>query len=493
MKNKYDFVLTPAYCLFNGVAVKNQNGCEITFLINEYEKIELRQRLERAFRSQMEFVLKQSDCPEEFKGNIRVDFIKGSKEELKKCISSFYAGDYETENNHQEGKPFNSHKTIEEREIAAAVILLDTILSDARKKGATDIHIQNNEVKFRVHGKLEYEIKLQKEKTCELIQRIKVLGGLNVVESRKCQDGHFVFNDKEPLYVRVSCVPLIGSCNEAGNESVVLRLLDDTRVPLKLNCLGYDQRQLEIIREFLNLKNGLVLVCGSTGSGKSTTIASILTEITQAFDGGKKIISLEDPPEYVIKGVTQIEIDEVHGNGFEETLNHIFRQDPDVLMIGEIRDELSAKSALRASLTGHLVFATLHTSSAAMSLLRLENLGLDRKLVTSVLKGVIVQELGYVGNNPILMADIAKPGENFSLLVDKESDEEQIDKLFIHTVNSRESIMKSLSVLKEKSVLIPEEDENLTPEIQNRKKKITPVFRKNSFSKKKISGGNLNE
>lgn len=228
-----------------------------------------------------------------------------------------------------------------------------------------------------------------------------------------------------------------------------MRLLDTKRVPLMLGQLGYNGKQLEQIELMSDKKNGLVLVCGPTGSGKSTTLASILVEIEKKDNGYKKIVSLEDPPEYRIPNVTQIKIDE--NNSFNDSLSHIFRQDPDVIMIGEIRDEESAAVALRAALTGHLVFATLHTASAGEAFLRLENLGVDRALLSSVMRGVICQELNYIEGKMRLYADVGVWGRQADCGGGvAHTTAEEINALFTHYTNYSDILDETMQLYAKK-------------------------------------------
>ncbi|MCR4630966.1 MAG: Flp pilus assembly complex ATPase component TadA [Treponema sp.] len=436
------FKLAPAYCLFNGAAVLNQHGSEIKFLLENPDDEILQGRLKRAFYSYLDYARGMKNIPSEFENSPVVYFEKGSRAEIRTCISKIYK---------DEGKNFADSEEMTERkndEAAAAVLLLDSILEEARNRGASDIHIENGNVRFRLLGKLELYISLQKEKSVELIQRIKLLGGMNVIERRKNQDGHFVYGNTNPLFIRVSSMPVYDA-KLFNEESLVLRLLDTSRLPLNLSFLGFSENQLDLIKKMSFLKNGLVLVCGPTGSGKSTTVASILTEIDKWDFGSKKIISLEDPPEYVIPGVSQIQIDEKR-NSFKEALIHVFRQDPDVLMIGEIRDEISAEIAVKAAMTGHLVFATLHTVSAGDALLRLENLGLDRRIIASVIRGVVCQEVEYIDESPHLFADVAFPKEEFEKSVTDlkmSLSAEELNELFLHVDNHASGFVKTLTVM----------------------------------------------
>ena len=328
--------------------------------------------------------------------------------------------------------------------------MLDSILNEARLRKATDIHIEQNCVRLRVNGQLEKLLELQSEKGTELVQRIKLLAGMNVIEKRRCQDGHFVYGNQNPFFLRVSTMSVIGE-NYVGEESVVIRLLDTSRIPLELDRLGFNLVQLERLEFLSHEPNGLILVCGPTGSGKSTTIASILVDIEKSCGGVLKILSLEDPPEYVIPGVTQVKVDE--RNGFSEALNHIFRQDPDIIMIGEIRDEEGAGAALRASLTGHLVFATVHAGNVGEAILRLENLGLPRKLFCPVIRAVICQELDLSREKNQLYADVAEPKESFSSMCMRAESEDDFDLIFEHYTNYQDVLQESMRELSEKQTI----------------------------------------
>lgn len=438
MIQDYKFKLTPAYCLFNGVGIIEQNGSYIRFLLENSSDEVLKGRLERAFKNHIENISKIDSSPDIFRYGMRVEYEKGTRAQLRKLVSVLYKA--EDKNLNAEVK-LNSEK---KNDYAAAVVLLDTILAEARFKKATDIHIEKNIVRFRINGILEKEMKIQQDSCYELVQRIKLLAGMNVLEKRKSQDGHFIYGNKKPLFVRVSSMSVIDE-KEMIKESIVLRLLDTTRVPLSIDFLGFNKEQLNVIEMLEQKKNGLVIVCGPTGSGKSTTLASILTEIVIKKEEKVKIISLEDPPEYMINGVTQIHIDEK--NNYKSALEHIFRQDPDVIMVGEIRDEEGANVALRAALTGHLVFATLHTGSVGECLLRIENLGIERELIASVLRGIICQELNFIDDQIKLYADIGIPVEKFSAKLKSEYGEEELEELFVHYTNYSEIFKKTVEML----------------------------------------------
>ncbi len=451
MNSRFKFVLTPAYCLFNGVAVLEQNGASISFLIENEQNEILKARLKRAFENHLGMIRKLKDCPEIYRRIPAVEFMSGNRSQLRKCVSRLYS----TQGMQSEGMNVSSELAASsdneknQRE-AAAVLLLDSILNEARLRKATDIHIEQNCVRLRVNGQLEKLLELQSEKGTELVQRIKLLAGMNVIEKRRCQDGHFVYGNQNPFFLRVSTMSVIGE-NYVGEESVVIRLLDTSRIPLELDRLGFNLVQLERLEFLSHEPNGLILVCGPTGSGKSTTIASILVDIEKSCGGVLKILSLEDPPEYVIPGVTQVKVDE--RNGFSEALNHIFRQDPDIIMIGEIRDEESAGAALRAALTGHLVFATLHAGNVGEAILRLENLGLPRKLFCPVIRAVICQELDLSRERNQLYADVAEPKESFSSMCMRAESEDDFDLIFEHYTNYQDVLQESMRDLSEKQTI----------------------------------------
>lgn len=456
MNSRFEFNLTPAYCLYNGVAVLEQNGTSIRFLIENEQNEILKTRLKRAFENHLGMIRKIRDCPEIYRRLPAVDFISGNRSELRKLVSRLYStegnaekrtvGRYEAEFGEVASTGSAREAEKSQRE-AAAVLLLDSILNEARVRNATDIHIEQNLVRLRINGQLEKLMEIQSEKTAELIQRIKLLAGMNVIEKRRCQDGHFVYGNQNPFFLRVSTMSVVGQ-KYVGEESVVIRLLDTERIPLELDHLGYNLMQLEHLESIIQNPNGLILVCGPTGSGKSTTVASLLVDIEKRSGDSLKILSLEDPPEYVIPGVTQIKVDEQ--NGFTEALKHLFRQDPDIIMIGEIRDEQSAAAALRAALTGHLVFATLHAGSSGEAVLRLENLGLERKMFCPVLRAVISQELNFLRAKNQLYADIAVPKMSFSTRCLKAKSEDDFDACFEHFTNYSDILQETMRELSDK-------------------------------------------
>ena len=383
MSGKFD--LSVNFSLFNGAVVLESKENFLKIGLTHFEDENLKRKLTKS--AEKFFVEKGVKFSDE-----KIEFVSIDEETLKHEISLRY-GESERENER-------------ENDAREASMLLDTLLRQAEKSGASDIHIEENRVRFRVSGILEEVSELSAEKSRELVRRIKILSNLNVLESRRGQDGQFVFEGKSQVFIRVSCIPAV-SGNLKGSvqsENVVLRLLNVSRVPLSLAELGFSNKQCALLKNALKSENGLILICGATGSGKSTTAASLLTEINSIYDESKKIITIEDPPEYVLDGCTQIRVDEENGMSFSSALRFIFRQDPDVIFVGEIRDSVTARTVLQASLTGHLVFATVHTSGLRETQIRMKELGVDFSEFSSVLRGMIFQKLTFV---------VSDSGKNF--------------------------------------------------------------------------------
>jgi type IV pilus assembly protein PilB len=266
---------------------------------------------------------------------------------------------------------------------------LSAILEFAARNGASDVHIEPLEkelkVRCRVDGVLREVMRLPKNTEPALISRIKILSNLKIDEHRIPQDGQFtVLVDKHPIDLRIAIAPIV------WGEQVVIRLLDKTGTSLKLEDMGYRGRALRHIRKSLERPNGMILTSGPTGSGKSTSLYALMQEI---INNTINIVSLEDPVEYKMEGINQIQVNPEVGLTFATGLRSILRQDPDVVMVGEIRDKETAQLAVQAALTGHLVFSTLHTNSAAGILPRLLDMGVEPFLIASTVHTVIGQRL----------------------------------------------------------------------------------------------------
>ena len=266
---------------------------------------------------------------------------------------------------------------------------LSTILEYAAKSRASDIHIEPLEkqlkVRMRVDGVLREIMKLPKATEAPLISSIKILSNLKIDEHRIPQDGGFtVAVTDKAIDLRIAISPTV------WGEQVVIRLLDKTGTSLMLEDMGYKGRALQTIRRGLQQTSGMILTSGPTGSGKSTSLYALIQEIK---DDSINIVTLEDPVEYKMPGINQIQVNSAVGLTFASGLRSILRQDPDVVMVGEIRDKETATLAIQAALTGHLVFSTLHTNSAAGILPRLLDMGIEPFLIASTVRTVIGQRL----------------------------------------------------------------------------------------------------
>ncbi len=266
---------------------------------------------------------------------------------------------------------------------------LSTILEYAAKNRASDIHIEPLEkelkIRCRIDGVLKEIMKLPKSTEPPLISRIKILSNLKIDEHRIPQDGQFtVAVANKAIDLRIAISPVV------WGEQVVIRLLDKSGTALKLEDMGYHGRALRTIRKGIKQTNGMILTSGPTGSGKSTSLYALIQEIK---DESINIVTLEDPVEYKMDGINQIQVNTAVGLTFATGLRSILRQDPDVVMVGEIRDKETAQLAVQAALTGHLVFSTLHTNSAAGILPRLLDMGVEPFLIASTVRTVIGQRL----------------------------------------------------------------------------------------------------
>ena len=267
--------------------------------------------------------------------------------------------------------------------------LLNLVLMQAIKDSASDIHFEPFEdefkMRYRIDGVLYEMIPPPKHLALPIISRIKVMANLNIAERRVPQDGRIeLMVNGNPVDLRVSVLPTI------YGESVVMRVLDRTNVSLDLDKVGLRRDDLDIFRQLIRKPNGIVIVTGPTGSGKTTTLYSALNELNEAT---VKLLTIEDPVEYDIDGLVQVQVNEDVGLSFASALRSFLRQDPDIILVGETRDLETAEIAVQASLTGHLVFTTLHTNDAPSSIARLLDLGLEPFLITATLEGIIAQRL----------------------------------------------------------------------------------------------------
>ena len=277
-------------------------------------------------------------------------------------------------------------------ESAPIIKFVNALFYQAIKKRASDIHIEvqekRGEVRFRVDGMLSKNADLEKKVVNLIISRIKVISNLDISEKRIPQDGRTQIKIAgETLDVRVSILPTF------YGERVVMRLLMQSSQIPQINELGFDDELIGDVKRLLSTPHGIILVTGPTGSGKTTSLHSFLREVEEPT---KNLITVEDPVEYKSNNIAQIQVNEKVGLTFASALRSILRQDPDVIMIGEIRDEETASIAVRAALTGHLVFSTLHTNSAAATISRLSDMGIEPFLISSSLLGILAQRLSRV-------------------------------------------------------------------------------------------------
>ena len=314
----------------------------------------------------------------------KTTFIKLPEIELTAWISKTFSANEE----------INESKSIDKLEDNATIVnFVNSILLEGIKKKASDIHIEANDgfytVRFRIDGYLKIYSKYYDNRFDEISARIKIMANLNVMEKRKPQDGRITVSlEQKKIDLRISVVPT------TNGESIVLRILlcdeEAENSFKKLENLGFSKNDMNNIRRMLKVQHGLILVTGPTGSGKTTTMTAMLREI---LNSEIKIITIEDPVEISLPGVNQIQVNDQIDLTFESVLRRVLRQDPDVIMVGEIRDERTARLCVRSALTGHLVLSTLHTNDSVGTITRLINMGIEPYIVGTVLKGAIAQRL----------------------------------------------------------------------------------------------------
>lgn len=265
----------------------------------------------------------------------------------------------------------------------------DSIIFNAIKRGASDIHFEPMEsyvsIRYRINGSLCIVNKIENDIYTRLCSKIKIRAGMDITDKRKPQDGKIILKYEEIKYdLRISSIPVI------YGEKLVIRILYCNNFNYRLENLGFDEEQIKVIRKMINLNTGLVVINGPTGSGKSTTLYTILNELDS---GSINITTLEDPVEVYLSNINQVALNKKADMTFASGLRSILRQDPDVIMVGEIRDEETADITVRASITGHKVFTTIHANSPREVYLRLENMGVKNYLLQDALCGIISQRL----------------------------------------------------------------------------------------------------
>jgi len=333
-----------------------------------------------------------------FNAKMNVDVVMANEEQVNEALTRCYTSYEEiealedlkldpiTDMGYQEESVHMSEVEAQKKPI---VRLLNSIVLQAVNVKASDINIRPEKdrvnVYYRIDGKMQFVRSLSRNLLPPLVSRVKITGQMDISERRLPQDGHARLKrqDKQ-IDLRISVVPTV------KGESVVIRILDKDAGFRPLDELGLELEALNTIRRLIARPNGIFLVTGPTGSGKSTTLYAVLNEVKQR---NPHILTVEDPVEYDMEGVEQVQISLAKGYTFAEALRHFLRHDPDVIMVGEIRDEETAHIANKAALTGHLVFSTLHTNDSASTITRLLDMGIEPYLLSSTLIGVMAQRL----------------------------------------------------------------------------------------------------
>lgn len=320
-----------------------------------------------------------------------VEPVIAAEKEIVRAISETYGVKELVEKAVNKLRPEDTGNIVEvtTSDDAPVVSIVNSLISQAVKERASDIHIEPQEkhlrVRFRVDGVLREVVTFPRHVHAAIVSRIKIMSEMDIAEKRVPQDGRIKVQEAgRDIDIRVSTLPTI------LGEKVVMRLLDKRAVILDINKLGFSPANLKRYRQMYSQSYGMILITGPTGSGKTTTLYSTLTEINSP---GQNIITVEDPVEYRLDGINQVQVNYKAGLTFASGLRSILRQDPNIVMVGEIRDAETADIAIRAALTGHLVFTTLHTNDAPGAITRLIDMGVEPFLVASSVLGVVAQRL----------------------------------------------------------------------------------------------------
>ncbi len=322
----------------------------------------------------------------------KIEKICCSKEVLEQAIEYAF---HKHEQREVDDEKIKMEREEEEYDLLAdssshpTISLLNGFFREGIVRGASDIHFEPKEdslkIRYRVDGILQEPLSASREHASQIMTRIKVMAKLDIAEKRLPQDGRMkLYYGEREINFRVSTIPVV------HGERIVLRILDRGNILLGLDKIGMSQEMLTQFRRLTSLSEGMVLVTGPTGSGKTTTLYSALSELPSQE---KNIMTIEDPVEYRLENISQIGVNPKISLTFSSGLKHILRQDPDVIMVGEIRDMETAHIAVQAALTGHLVFSTLHTNDAASAVTRLADMGIEPYLISSSLGGVLAQRL----------------------------------------------------------------------------------------------------
>jgi general secretion pathway protein E len=323
--------------------------------------------------------------------------VRASEETISQVIYRWYEAEADMTSEQGEGailtaedRLWDDPEHLKDMASEAPVIrMVNHIINNALESGASDIHIeprkQHVQVRYRIDGILHDRETLARNLQAAITSRIKLMAKMDIAEMRLPQDGKIKFmTGKKEVDIRVSCLPT------SLGEGLVLRLLHKEDVQLALENLGFPSSILDHFKDIISLPYGMLLVTGPTGSGKTTTLYAALNSINTP---DKKIVTVEDPVEYQLEGINQIQVQPNIGLTFASSLRSFLRHDPDIMLVGEIRDMETADIAMQAALTGHMVFSTLHTNDAAGTIIRLEEMGVERFMVTSCVAAVLAQRL----------------------------------------------------------------------------------------------------
>lgn len=326
---------------------------------------------------------------------LNIEVLLASKNEIMNAIKNNYTSSEAVEKAmaeyNESDVSIDGFRETESADVtnAPVVRLVKSIVSDAIKSGTSDIHIEPFEDRVRVRNRIDGDLKevltLEKNVLSAMITRIKIIGKMDISEKRVPQDGRVeTVVDDRPVDMRISILPTV------YGEKAVIRLLDRGGLVVGKDQLGFTPKNLELFEKIIKAPEGMILLTGPTGSGKTTTLYAVLKELNNIK---KNIITLEDPVEYRLDGVNQVQMNAKAGMTFASGLRSVLRQDPDVVMLGEIRDEETAQIAVRAAITGHVVLSTLHTNDTVSTISRLVDMGIEPYMVTSAVVGVVAQRL----------------------------------------------------------------------------------------------------
>ena len=317
-------------------------------------------------------------------------------EQMNELLGAVQVEDLDVVKHDEEEEESGAKLTDEEG--AQIIKLVNLIITQAVNERASDIHIEPMErlvrLRYRVDGELEEKNPIPLQLRAQITSRLKIMAGMDIAEKRKPQDGHIqIRHQGREIDLRVSTFPVM-TRTRGVNEKIVMRIIDKEAVQLTLDQLGFLPGMLATFDELIKTSDGILLVTGPTGSGKSSTLYAALQRVNAHYSGTMNIVTMEDPVEYTLDGINQGQINVKAGFTFADGMRSILRQDPDIVMIGEMRDKETCEMAIQAALTGHLVFSTLHTNDSSSAFTRLLEMGIEPFLISSTIRGILAQRLG---------------------------------------------------------------------------------------------------